>query len=69
MLRISRCRPQSAHHFRDHRWYVQTIEFCEKYDGVAFNPAYPMGPLEPSEQKLRCMFAKPQHSPYGLALA
>jgi len=48
------------------RW--RTIEFCEKYDGVAFDPAYPTRPLEHFEQKLRRMFAKPLHSPYGLAL-
>ena len=48
------------------RW--RTIEFCEKYDGVAFDPAYPTRPLEHFEQKLRRMFAKPLHSPYGFAL-
>ena len=38
------------------RW--RTIEFCKKYDGAAFDPAYPTRPLED--------FAKPLHSPCGL---
>lgn len=60
--------PNLRDHFRDHCWYARTIEFCEKYDGAAFDPAYPTQPLAHFEQRLRNMFAKPLHSPYGLAL-
>ena len=44
--------------------YQRTIEFCEKYDAAAFDPAAETLPLEFFEPLLRRVTATPKHSIY-----
>jgi len=44
--------------------YERTLEFCEKYDAPAFDPAYDTLPLEFFEPMLRRVMAKPKTTIY-----
>ncbi|MEC5386435.1 HD domain-containing protein [Uliginosibacterium sp. H3] len=48
-----------------HPQYQQTVEFCEKYDGAAFDPDYEHLPLEFFEPMLNRVFAEPKYGPYA----
>jgi len=50
--------------FRDHPWFRDCAEFCEKYDQNSFDPAYDTLPLEGFEGALRKVFAAPKKSIY-----
>jgi predicted HD phosphohydrolase len=50
--------------FRDHEWFRDCAEFCEKYDQNSFDPGYDTLPLEAFEPALRKVFAAPRKSIY-----
>ena len=50
--------------FREHPAFIQTAEFCAKYDAPAFDPAYESLPLEFFEPMVRNVFATPKNSIY-----
>ena len=50
--------------FRDHEWFRDCAEFCEKYDQNSFDAAYDTLPLEAFEPALRKVFAAPRKSIY-----
>lgn len=45
--------------YRDHPWYADAVEFCEKYDQNCFDPSYTSKPLEFFEPMLRKLFSQP----------
>ncbi|MCP5080171.1 MAG: HD domain-containing protein [Alphaproteobacteria bacterium] len=48
--------------FKDHPWYDDCVDFCHKYDQVAFDPDYDTKPLEFFEPMVRRLFAgKSEH--------
>jgi len=50
--------------FRDHEWWRDCAEFCEKYDQNSFDPEYDTLPLEAFGPALRKIFAAPRKSIY-----
>jgi predicted HD phosphohydrolase len=50
--------------FRDHPWWRDCAEFCEKYDQNSFDPGYDTEPLAAFEPALRKVFAAPRKSIY-----
>ncbi len=50
--------------FRDHPHFQRTAEFCEKYDGRAFDPKADYYPLEAFEPVLARVFEKPKNTIY-----
>ena len=50
--------------FRDHEWFRDCAEFCEKYDQNSFDPEYDTLPLEAFEPAVRKVFAAPRKSIY-----
>ena len=46
--------------FKDHRWYHDTVRFCEEYDQNCFDPEFNSESLEFFEPMLRRVF-KPEH--------
>jgi predicted HD phosphohydrolase len=50
--------------FRDHEWFRDCAEFCEKYDQNSFDPEYETLPLEAFEPAVRNIFAAPRKSIY-----
>jgi predicted HD phosphohydrolase len=50
--------------FRDHEWFRDCAEFCEKYDQNSFDPEYETLPLAAFEPTMRKVFAKPRKSIY-----
>jgi len=50
--------------FRDHEWFRDCAEFCEKYDQNSFDPEYDTLPLETFEPAVRKVFAAPRKSIY-----
>jgi predicted HD phosphohydrolase len=50
--------------FRGHPWFTYTAEFCELYDGPAFDPKGETLPLEFFEPMVRRVFAKPKNTIY-----
>ncbi len=50
--------------FREHPWWRDCAEFCEKYDQNSFDPDYDTLPLEAFEPALRKVFAKVRKSIY-----
>lgn len=62
-----------AHHFggdrnardrlKDHRWYQDCVDFCERWDQAAFDPAYPTRPLAHYAPLVREIFTRPAHDP------
>ncbi len=50
--------------YRDHQWWRDCAEFCEKYDQNSFDPEYDTLPLEAFEPAVRELFALPRKSIY-----
>ncbi len=50
--------------FRDHEWFRDCAEFCEKYDQNSFDPDYDTLPLEAFEEDVYGLFAAPSKSIY-----
>ena len=50
--------------FRGHPWFDRTAEFCERYDGPAFDSTGETLPLEFFEPMLRRVMAAPKRSLY-----
>ncbi len=48
--------------YRDHPWWRDCAEFCEKYDQNSFDPAYDTLPLEAFEPAVRKLLAAPRKS-------
>ena len=46
--------------YRDHEWYDDCVEFCERYDQNCFDPAYDTLPLEFFEPIVRRVMATPR---------
>lgn len=44
--------------FRDHLWYQDCVDFCEKYDQNCFDPDYDTEPLTTFEPMVRRLFSK-----------
>ena len=55
--------------YREHEWWRDCAEFCEKYDQNSFDPEYATLPLEAFEESVRKVFAAPRKSIYDLAAA
>lgn len=45
--------------FKQHQWYQDAVDFCEKYDQNCFDPEYDSEPLEFFEPMLRKLVANP----------
>ena len=56
--------PGARERFRDHPHYQATVDFCERYDQVSFDPAYPTMSLSHFEPMLRRLFSQ---APRGAA--
>jgi len=50
--------------FRDHEYWRDCAEFCEKYDQNSFDPEYDTLPLEAFESAMNKVFAAPRKSIY-----
>jgi predicted HD phosphohydrolase len=50
--------------YRDHEWFRDCAEFCEKYDQNCFDPSYDTLPLESFEPFVREVFKAPRKSIY-----
>lgn len=50
--------------FRGHEWFGYTEEFCAKYDGPSFDPAYKSAPLIEFEPLVRRVFGRVKNSIY-----
>lgn len=50
--------------FRDHEWFRDCAEFCEKYDQNSFDPEYDTLPLEAFEPAVHEVFGAPKKSIY-----
>ena len=50
--------------FRDHPWYQDAVDFCDRWDQCSFDPAYDSLPLEFFEPMVRRVFAR---EPFSLA--
>ena len=48
--------------YRDHPWFRDCAEFCEKYDQNSFDPSYDTEPLEAFEPALRAVLGRPRPS-------
>jgi len=51
--------------FRDHAWFGDCAEFCEKYDQNSFDPGYPTEPLESFEPAVRAVFKRARRTIYS----
>ena len=47
--------------YKDHPWYEDTVEFCEKYDQNCFDPDYESLPMDFFEPMLRRVIATRKH--------
>ena len=47
--------------YKDHPFYQDCVDFCEKWDQTSFDPDYPTLPLEYSEPMVRKVLTAPQH--------
>ena len=57
--------PNVRERFRDQPHYEHTVEFCDKYDQVAFDPGYDSLPFEFFEPMVMRMLAKPRAAADG----
>lgn len=55
--------PDARDRWRDHPYYQDTVDFCEKYDQVSFDPDYPTEPLSFFEPMVRRVLAEPRSAP------
>ena len=44
--------------FKDHKYYQDTVDFCEKWDQKSFDPNYESFPLDHFEPMVRRLFSK-----------
>lgn len=47
--------------YKDHRWYQDTIDFCENYDQNCFDPDFKSKPLAFFKPMVERVFAEPLH--------
>ena len=47
--------------YKDHPFYQDCVDFCEKWDQTSFDPDYPTLPLEYSEPMVCKVITAPQH--------
>ena len=48
--------------FKDHPYYQDAVDFCEKWDQTSFDPDYPTQPLEYFEPMVRKVLTAPKHT-------
>ena len=48
--------------YKDHPFYQDCVDFCEKWDQTSFDPDYPTQPLEYFEPIVRKVFKAPKHT-------
>ena len=48
--------------YKDHRFYQDCVDFCEKWDQTSFDPDYPTLPLEYFEPMVRKVLTAPKHT-------
>ena len=48
--------------YKDHPFYQDCVDFCEKWDQTSFDPDYPTLPLEYSEPMVRKVLTAPKHT-------
>jgi predicted HD phosphohydrolase len=53
--------PNARDRWRDHPWFDDCVEFCERYDQNCFDPAFESRPLELFAPMVRRVFAAPRH--------
>lgn len=50
--------PNARERYKDHPWYDDCVEFCEKYDQNCFDPEYDSLPLEFFEPMVQRIFSR-----------
>jgi len=50
--------PNARDRYKDHPWYDDCVEFCEKYDQNCFDPDYESLPLEFFEPMVQRIFSQ-----------
>ena len=48
--------------YKDHPFYQDCVDFCEKWDQTSFDPDYPTLPLESFEPMVRKVLSAPKHT-------
>ena len=48
--------------YKDHPFYQDCVDFCEKWDQTSFDPDYPIQPLEYFEPMVRKVLTAPKHT-------
>ena len=48
--------------YKDHPFYQDCVDFCEKWDQTSFDPDYPTQPLEYFEPMVRKVLKSPKHT-------
>ena len=48
--------------YKDHPFYQDCVDFCEKWDQTSFDPDYPTQPLEYFEPMVRKVLTAPKHA-------
>ncbi len=48
--------------YKDHPFYQDCVNFCEKWDQTSFDPDYPTQPLENFEPMVRKVLTAPKHT-------
>ena len=48
--------------YKDHPFYQDCVDFCEKWDQTSFDPDYPTQPLESFEPMVRKVLSVPKHT-------
>ena len=48
--------------YKDHPFYQDCVDFCEKWDQTSFDPDYPTQPLEYFEPMVRKLLKAPKHT-------
>ncbi|XKE44935.1 HD domain-containing protein [Halomonas organivorans] len=55
--------PLERDRYRDHPWYQDCVDFCERWDQASFDPDYPTRPLEHFAPMVRRIFSRPPFDP------
>ncbi len=53
--------PDARDRWRDHEWYEDCVEFCERYDQNCFDPAFESRSLEFFAPMVRRVFSEPRY--------
>jgi predicted HD phosphohydrolase len=53
--------PNARERYREHEWFDDCAEFCERYDQNCFDPTYELLPLEDFEPLVRAVFSEPRY--------